>query len=161
MGNCVSPPAPPSAIPRSLAATHARPQSRSSRGHSLSARYRSRLRRIRSTPSLNSQLAAFRIRSAFRKSRRLGSGRLAIPHIARAMRTDTPRVLRKPCLRGKSFDKSPASEMLSPLGLGARKPEVQRNSKAGNARPKAPLLVRRRASQRSITRPAVRRGVML
>ena len=74
----------------------------------------------RSTP-LVFQLAAFRIRSAFRKSRRLGSGRLAILRHAWAMRTDFLRVLRKPCFREKCFDKSPVSARLSPLGQGARK----------------------------------------
>ena len=47
MGNCVSPTFPARWPQRMLAR-----QSRSSRGHSLSARYRSRLRRIRKPPSI-------------------------------------------------------------------------------------------------------------
>ena len=94
---------------------------------------RSPLPTPRSTP-LGSQLAAFRIRSAFGKSRRLGSGRLAILRLARKMRTDAQRVLRKFCFRGKSFGKSPAgNEAFAPWAGGARKPEVQRSMKAGNA----------------------------
>ena len=39
-----------------------------------------------------------------------------------------------------------------PSGWGAGKPEVQRNSKAGNAAPEAPLRGRRRFSRRETTR---------
>ena len=58
------------------------------------------------------------------------------------------------------------SEALLSLGRcagdskGERKARGRRNSKAGNATPEAPLRGRRRFSQRAITRPAVRRGVM-
>ena len=100
----------------------------------------------RSTP-LVFQLAAFRIRSAFRKSRRLGSGRLAILRHAWVMSTGTPRVLRKPCFLGKSFEKSPAPAILSPFEHPAQwlegrrsfcKQEANRNTAARLQLPTTP-----------------------
>ena len=115
-------------------------QSRSSRGHSLSARYRSRPRRIRKPPSIPpehpflrwSRRAVFPTPPGFweKPGGSVPSG-IAIPRIAWATRTspeswvlpsrtDAPRVRCAARLRGKSFGKFPAKKRTSGPWAGGK-----------------------------------------
>ena len=142
MGNCVL--TFPARWPQRMLAR----QSRSSRGHSLSARYRSRPRRIRKPPSIPpehpflrwSRRAVFPTPPGFwEKSRGSVPSGIAIPRIAWATRTspeswglpsrtDTPRVLCASRLRGKCFEKLPAEKAASGPWTGGK--QARRGSSA-------------------------------